>query len=334
MHLTHKERIKRTLEGRESDRPPISAWRHFYHRENSKEELVDSMIEFQRKFDWDFMKINSRASYHIEDWGARMEPSNAPLVKPRTISLPVANISDWAKIGRLPVDSGALGETLAACRDLVDLIGAEVYCLPTVFSPLSIAADLVDGDHRFVELLHEGPNKLHMALDAITETFQEFVRQLMGAGVSGIFFATTEWASRNLLTEEEYLKFGRPYDLRVLKAAEPAPFNVIHVCSKNNMLPLFRDYPAQVLSWNPFDVGNLSIYQAGQIFDKAFLTGMDHNVTLQAGPAENIRQQINSSLDEAPVNRLIVGPGCAVKAGTPDDNLRAAVDMVKSRSRT
>jgi len=334
MQLTHKERIERTLEGRESDHPPISAWRHFYHRENSKDQLVEAMIEFQRKFDWDFVKINSRASYHIEDWGAVTEFSSDPLIKPRTISLPIRHKSDWEKIKRLPVNSGALGETLAACRDLVNLIGDEVHCLPTIFSPLSIAADLVDGDQRFVKLLRDGPGELHMALDAITGTFAEFVRQLLGAGVSGIFFATTEWANRSLLTEEEYLEFGKPYDLRVLKAAEPAPFNVIHVCSKNNMLPLFRDYPAQVLSWNSFDEGNLSVHQAAQIFNKIFLTGMDHNITLKAGPAEKIRQQIELSLNEAPIGRIIVGPGCAVKVSTPDDNLRVAIDAVKSWRRT
>ncbi len=76
--LNHKERIERILSGREIDRPAVSAWRHFYNRESSKRELVDAMIEFQRKFDWDFMKINPRASYHIEDWGAVMQFSKDP----------------------------------------------------------------------------------------------------------------------------------------------------------------------------------------------------------------------------------------------------------------
>jgi uroporphyrinogen decarboxylase len=330
MELTHKERIERILEGKEVDRPAVSAWRHFYHRENTRGDLVEAMIEFQQKFDWDFMKINPRASYHIEDWGAVLQKSNDPLVKPRTISLPIAHASDWAKIKRLPVKSGALGENLAANAKIVDLMETDVHCLATIFSPLSIAGDLVNGDDKFVELLRSHPDELHTALGAITETFTKFVRELLSAGVAGVFFATTEWASRNMLTEEEYLEFGKPYDLHVLDAASPAPFNVIHVCSKNNMLPLFRDYPAQVLSWNPFDEGNLSIHQAAQIFDKVFLAGMDHNITLKEGPPETVKQQIESSLIEAPRGRLIVGPGCAVKVSTPDDNLRVAAETVKN----
>ena len=311
------------MSGQEIDRPAVSAWRHFYHRENSKDDLVTSMLEFQRKFDWDFMKINPRASYHIEGWGAVMRPSTNPLVKPVTVSLPVKNSKDWRKIEPLDWRSGSLGEILAATKEIAERFGDDLFCLQTVFSPLSIAADLVDGDERFVQLLRESGDDLHFALEAITRTFSAFVGDLLGVGVSGIFFATTEWASRDLLTEEEYLEFGREYDLRILQAASAAVFNVIHVCNKNNMLPLFRDYAGEVLSWNPFQEGNLSIHQASQITDKIFLTGVDHIGTLQSGSPAQIHSQIDSSLRDVPLGRLMIGPGCAVKVSTPDENLTA-----------
>ncbi|UCC79662.1 MAG: uroporphyrinogen decarboxylase, partial [Candidatus Zixiibacteriota bacterium] len=111
--LSHKERIDRHLSGKEIDRPAVSAWRHFYDRENTKDELVASMLEFQKKFDWDFMKINSRASYHVEDWGVRFRYSTDPLEKPVAESFPVAKKGDWRKIGPLDWRAGSLGEILA-----------------------------------------------------------------------------------------------------------------------------------------------------------------------------------------------------------------------------
>ena len=328
--LSHKERIERILSGQEIDRPAISAWRHFYDSENSAQDLAEAMIEFQRKFDWDFMKINPRASYHIEDWGARYTRSSEPLQKATKISLPVSNVTDWAKIKPLSPTAGVLGEILSATQEIVNRMGSEIHIVQTVFSPLSIAGDLVDGgDEYFVKLLREGPSELHTALEAITETFTGFVRELMKTGISGIFFATTEWASRSLITEEEYLMFGRPYDLKVLRAAASARFNVLHVCSKNNMLPLFRDYPAPVISWSPFEPGNLSIHQAAQIIDKIFLAGMDNNVTLLNGPRNEIKKQIEDSLREVPLGTLMIGPGCALKVNTPDENLQTAIDTVK-----
>ncbi len=328
--LSHKERIERMLDGREIDRPPISAWRHFYHLENSGADLAASMIAFQRKFDWDFMKINPRASYHIEDWGAVYGKSGDPLVKPEMISFPIAKAGDWSKIKRLDPARGSLGEILSATNAIIKQIGSEIHVVQSVFSPLSIAGDLVNGgDPHFVELFHEGPSELHEALEYITQTYTEFVRELMRTGISGIFFATTEWASRDLLTEDEYLEFGRPYDLRVLDSAKGAVFNILHVCNKNNMLPLFRDYSPPVLSWSPFEKGNLSLHQAAQISDKIFLTGMDHTSTLLAGPEELIQTQIRDALFDAPPGRLIIGPACAMKARTPDNHLRAAIKEVK-----
>jgi uroporphyrinogen decarboxylase len=327
--LSHKERIDRHLSGKEIDRPAVSAWRHFYDRENTKGDLVNSMLEFQKKFDWDFMKINSRASYHVEDWGVRFGYSTDPLKKPVAENFPVAKKADWRKIERLDWRSGSLGEILAAGKEILDNIGSEIYCVPTIFSPLSIAADLVESDEKFIELAIDGPEELHTALEKITETFSGYVREMIEMGMAGIFFATTEWATRERLTEDQYLEFGRHYDLKVLGAASGGFFNIMHVCKTNNMLPLFRDYPVPVLSWNPFEEGNLSIEQADQISDKIFMTGVDQNGSLLNGSTTDIEKQVAESINSVPPGRLIIGPGCAVKVNTPEENLFALSETAK-----
>ena len=63
--MNHRERVIACLAGEEIDRPPASMWRHFYEAETAAETLAMEMIEFQRQFDWDFMKVNPRASYHF-----------------------------------------------------------------------------------------------------------------------------------------------------------------------------------------------------------------------------------------------------------------------------
>ncbi len=327
--LSGKERIDRILSGLEIDRPAVSAWRHFYERENTGPDLVKSMMEFQARFEWDFIKINSRASYHVEDWGVEFEFSSDPLIKPVGKRFPVETKSDWMKIKPLDWRKGSLGEVLKAGEEIVRQAGPDIYCLPTVFAPLSIAADLVVSDGRFKNLLEDGPDELQAALNAISETFEGYVAEFLDIGMAGIFLATTEWATRDRLTEEQYLEFGRPYDLRILKAASSGVVNVMHVCKSNNMLPLFRDYPVPILSWNPFGEGNLTISQAAQISDKLFMTGVDQNGTLRQGPARAISEQIMNSLAEVLPGRLIAAPGCAVKVDTPESNLRALADTVK-----
>jgi len=65
--MSHRERVRASLAGEETDRPPVSMWRHFFEDETSAEGLAEAMLGFQRRYDWDFMKVNPRASYHAED---------------------------------------------------------------------------------------------------------------------------------------------------------------------------------------------------------------------------------------------------------------------------
>ena len=79
------------------DRVPISFWRHFYEKESTAEGLAEAMISFQKKYDWDFMKVNPRASYHIEGWGAKVEFNHGPLRKTEVIEYPIKKAEDWKK---------------------------------------------------------------------------------------------------------------------------------------------------------------------------------------------------------------------------------------------
>ena len=70
--MNHRERVLACLAGGDVDRPPVSMWRHFYAEETAPDTLAEAMLGFQRDYDWDFMKVNPRASYHAEDWGLTM----------------------------------------------------------------------------------------------------------------------------------------------------------------------------------------------------------------------------------------------------------------------
>ena len=45
--MTPRERVWATLRGEPVDRPPVSFWGHFYHRESSASELVAATLEHQ-----------------------------------------------------------------------------------------------------------------------------------------------------------------------------------------------------------------------------------------------------------------------------------------------
>jgi len=141
--MNHIELIDSLLAGNKPYRTPVSFWRHFFRMETTAHELAKAMLDFQTEFGWDLMKVNPRASCFIEPWEAEIEFSGDNLIKPRIIKFPVNSSSDWAKIIPMSPDSPAFAEQIQALRLISSGLRQSVYFLQTVFSPLSIAGDMV-----------------------------------------------------------------------------------------------------------------------------------------------------------------------------------------------
>jgi uroporphyrinogen decarboxylase len=160
-------------------------------------------------------------------------------------------------------------------------------------------------------------------------TFEGFAKACLNVGVDGLFFATTGWATYDRLTDAEYEEFGRPYDLRVLKAAEGAPFNVLHVCRSHNMLWKLIDYPAHAINWATTDPTNPPIGDIWQRTHRPVIGGVDHVGTLRQGTPEAVGTEVRDAAGQTREG-LIIGPGCSISPQTPEANLRAARASVDS----
>jgi len=322
--MNRRERIRKALAGEATDRTPISFWRHFYDREGSAEALADSMLDFQRTYDWDLMKVNPRASYHVEDWGVKTKrPGTGPLDKPKVVSSPVKRPEDWGKIRALDPTQGVLGELLDAEERIAAVIQGETDWVMTVFNPLSIAADLVNDDEVLLDHLRHHGDRVHEALRAITETFAAFVRETMSRGASGIFFATTDWANDSRASRELVAEFGRPYDLRVLAEATAGVLNTVHVCGPGAYVEEHLEYPVAVISWDAHAPRNPGIAELRGRTTKTFLTGIDHEGTFVSGTVEQVQDEARAAIQEADGSRFILAPGCAVQSVAPMAHFQA-----------
>ena len=327
--MTRRERIRKTLQGDRVDRPPMTFWRHFYDREGSAEALAQSMLAFQKTYDWDLMKINPRGSYHVEDWGVRTErPGAGPLDKPKVVQGVIKEPRDWDSIRPINPTKGTLGELLEAEERIAAEVQGEVDWLMTVFNPISIAADLVNDDAMFVEHLRHHGERVHGALRAIAGTFAAFVRESMQRGCAGIFFATTDWGNATRIDRALMEEFGRPYDLRVLQEAKRGSLNTLHVCGPKAFVKEHLDYPVAILSWAANDPTNPSIADVRPLTEKTFLAGIDYEKTMVQGSPEAVQAEARAAIDASGGTRFILGPGCAVPAAAPERHYAAAREAV------
>jgi uroporphyrinogen decarboxylase len=320
------ERVQAALQGAEVDRVPISFWGHNYLKEWSAEGLAEAMLENYRAYDWDYMKVNPRASYHVEDWGAVLTPSNDPNRGPTFTEVPVSEPGDWRRLRPLPPDRGVLGEQLAALRLIRDGLRGEAYFIQTIFSPLSVAKYLVGNKPEPVKAaMADHPDALRAALDVITETFRTYAQACLEAGASGIFYATTGWASQDQLTADDYQRYGVTYDLQVLEAvAGRAPFNVLHNCGDHIYFDLLAAYPVQAISWAATLPGNPTLGEGKQRTALAVMGGVSEKTTLVDGTPEEVAAEVRTALRQTDAVRVLLAPGCSIPPRTPAANLAAA----------
>ena len=330
--MTSRERVWATLRGDAVDRPPVSFWGHFYHRESSARDLVDATLEHQREFRWDWVKLNPRKHYHVEDWGVRYHYSGRAAEKPVLEAWPVHQAQDWLTIADRPEDGGALGEQLRAVRMLRDALSPDVPLIQTVFTPLAVLAEMVPEPGELKLHLRTHPNAVRGALEAVTVTYQRYARRVIESGADGIYLATTDWASRNLLSADEYRDWARPYDLRVLAAVADAQFNVLHVCKTRNLLFEFGDYPVRAFSYDATHPTNPRLDEALARLPGAVMGGISHEEALQESSPDGVLAEFRKGMEQSGGRRWLVAPGCSIPPTTPAANLEAVRSAVEAAS--
>lgn len=324
--LNHRERIETILAGEKPDRYAASFWRHYFHLENSAEGTVAAMLDFQNRFDWDFIKINPRADYHVQDWGLKLKYSTDEFAKHDKLAFPINSPDHWTKIEPLPTTAPALAEHLEVVRQLRKEVGDDLPLLMTVFTPLSLAGRMIPDRELLPTHIRDYPALLHSALEAITETFCRYVEELRNAGADGIFYATTHWASADKLTWQEYEEFGLPYDLRVIQASGEDAINVLHVCESNNFLAELApyDYRSAIYNWDADHATNCSLKKGREMLDnRTLMGGFPYTEKLVELSVDDANQRMDQLLNEFSPTELIIGPGCAIPPETPEAILQA-----------
>jgi uroporphyrinogen decarboxylase len=324
--MTHRERVRAAINGREFDRVPVSMWRHFYADETTAEGLAEAMLGFQREYDWDFMKVNPRASYHAEGWGMRTVYESAG---PKVVETPIKSPEDWLRIEPLSLETGPLAEQLRALELVNKGLNGEIPWIMTVFTPMSVAADLAPSEAAFVKDLREHPDNVRAAMEAVTETFINFSRACLDRGASGLFYATTSWATSDAVTEAEYRALAVPYDLKVLQGLPATGFTLLHICRDRNFLPLFRDYPVHAVSWDARAAANPSLAEGMALLGgKAAVGGMGYREDLVKAPAAQAAGEVIGLRTALGRQGWMIGPGCTFPGETPAANLKALREAV------
>jgi uroporphyrinogen decarboxylase len=288
--LDSNKRLERALAGKDVDRPPFSAWRHFHLEKKLPEVFAQATVDFHQQAGADFVKVMSDFPY------------------------PARNTD----LSRLQVEASPFPAQIRALELIRDHVGADTYFLETIFNSWSVAEKLTSRE-TLLDLKASDPQKLMDALEVITRSQVNHARQALGVGARGIFLAIQN-AQSDILSEDDYAKFSEPFDKLILSSVSSAPLNVLHLHGNHLYWSRFtRGWAAAGINYSSART-QVPISEVRRQFSGLILSGVDEEAFPDLALGE-IRKQAQAARQEAgPCFAL--APGCSLPDSTSATSVR------------
>lgn len=328
MTWSARERFRAVMAGELADRAPVTAWGHHRDSEHPGGPLARWTADFARHWEWDWIKLNPRATYYGEIWGNRYRTGDYEVRDiPRQLEVAVNSLDDLAAVA-VRADSPVLTEQLRLVMD-VHRLAPELPVAQTLFSPLSTllqatglsyyAGKPVFGAAGALELstlLTADPALTHRALQAITDTHLAYLRELRTVGMEALFYAVTGTLNPQITTENQFAEFSEPYDLQIVEEAADLP-TIVHTCGAQSRVDRLLTWGA-ALSWDQMLPGNPAL---SDVDATVVVGGVDHRAFTQP---EVVAAQSRAASDLGRCRPVLIAPTCSIlSTQITDAGLRA-----------
>jgi uroporphyrinogen decarboxylase len=314
--MTSRERLLAAIAGKAVDRPPISLWQHLPERDQTAADLAAATLGWHRQYGVDFVKFMPPGDYPIVDWGAESVYQGSKSGTRTTTKFPVSRVEDWGMLAPVSARDGFNRMIVNAVARTRETLSTEIPLLHTVFSPLTIAMKLSNG--QAIEHLRNHPAEIHAALATIRDVTAAVVGASLAAGADGIFFAT-QCADHNLMDEIEYREFGLHYDLDVLSALPAKAIVMLHMHGESPMFQLVDRYPAQIVNWHDQRAAP-SLAEGQQRSGKCVAGGINERAIATASP-QQIIETAKTAAAERGGRSVMIAPGCVIPLDTPHETI-------------
>jgi uroporphyrinogen decarboxylase len=322
---THRERVESCLHGDIPDRPPVALWRHFPVDDQSPEDLAEAHLAFQRNYDFDIVKVTPASSFCLKDWGAmdvwEGNSEGTRRYSKHVITKPI----DWEHLPTLEPSEPNLAGQLNCLRQIRKGLGTDTPLLQTIFNPLAQAKHLVAEDTLVVHL-RQNPEAVTKGLEIITNTTRKFIEAALETGIDGIFYAV-QHAQAALLTQDEFVRYSRSFDLTLLRSVKDLWCNMLHIHGGNIYFDILSKYPVNIINWHDRETAP-SLSEAIKKFNGVLCGGLSRD-SLVFKTRDEIKSEARDAIRQTNRKRLILSTGCVVPIVAPHGNIKAARQAVE-----
>jgi uroporphyrinogen decarboxylase len=327
--MEKRERLEKTLAGEPTDRVPVALWRHFPGDDQRAADLARSTVDFQKNYDWDFVKVTPAGSFSVADYGVQ-DVWEGNVEGTRTITrYAVSRSLEWTDLRALDPTRGALSRQMECLRLIESGLGGSTPIIQTIFSPLAQAKHIC-GDDLLLRHMRTYPDRVHTGLNVITESTLRFIETLTrSTSIAGIYYAV-QHASYDVMSEEEYKIFGLPYDRKILDAMPNKWwFNMLHFHGQAPMFKFVDNFKVQAVNWHDRET-EPDLAKGKSLFVGAVCGGLSNQEHVHYGTPATIRDVAREAMSQTNRRRFILSTGCVTMITSPLSNVRAVREVVES----
>lgn len=317
--INKRERILQVLDqSKPNEYVPAAFFLHFSDKLGHK--AVEAHENFYKATDMDFVKV----FYEI--------------VVPK---IDIKTGADWDKV---PVYSESFfAPQVAVIEDLAKEYKREAFILPTVYSPIALAAQtLGDGkQNQLKKLAEENPKAFGHAIENLAKSIANYLHSAVKHGADG-FYVSSQGGDGNSLSPKIWNENVRKWDKYVSQVADSiGEINILHICDygtpfKNaKALYAFKDYPASIINvpLNFSDGSSLNLKEAQKEFGRPIFGGLERLGIITTGSVDAAKAAVDKVLENAPQN-FILGADCTIPGNTDYDKLREVIDYTHTWRQT
>ena len=314
--MTKKERVFAVLRGETPDRIPAGFWLHFPESAFHGDEAVKAHLDFFEKTGTDIQKIMNEYVVPCD--------------------IPIKKAADWKNLKPFTRQSPFITGHVEMIKRILDKTGGEGLTLATIHGIVASAwharggtAGYETGSQLLADHLREDPEAVSYGWNIISDALVILVEEVLKAGVDGIYYAALG-GEKYLFTEEEFEKYVKPHDLKIMKAASASNCNILHICKDRINLERYLDYPFAAINW-AINEQNPTLSEGAKLFPgKVILGGLDDRAgVIVDGSDEEIKAAVKGVMNEMAGHPFILGADCTLPTEIDYHRIRTAVEAVK-----
>lgn len=320
--MTKKERVIAAIEQKDLDGIPSSFSLHFPDGEKRGEAGVKAHLDFFRETDADVCKIMNENLIPV--FGTIHTPEDYDRL------IPVITMDDDFMKNQMEMTK----KILENCdKDVFTMGTLHGICASGIHPIEQAGVNYYAARQMQVDFLRWDEKKMLSAMERITDVLCELAESYIKAGLDSVYYAALG-GEYEFFTDEEFAKWIKPFDLRVLKTIQDAGgYSFLHICKDHLKMERYRDYSvyADVVNWGVYEAP-FSLEMGKELFaGKTIMGGLpNHHGALVEGSKTEIEAEVKKVVDTFGRKGLILGADCTLSTQQDRTKVRMAVEAARN----